>query len=158
MMKISIRHAVLFLFSFAILSGIGGCKKDDTAAAKTKTELITQAAWKLVKAESKTGAAAWVDYTSTFAACEKDDNFVFRTNASYEINEGLTKCAPTDPQIYETGTWAFQTNETEVRLTSTGSSSSDVSAIEQLTETTLIITNTYVSGGTTYYDRTTLGH
>jgi Lipocalin-like domain len=157
MTKFSIRYAALFLFSFVILSGIGACKKD-SAADKSRTELITQAAWKLVKSESKTGTGAWVDGTGLFLACEKDDNFVFRTNASYEINEGLTKCAPTDPQIYETGTWAFQTNETEVRLTSTGSSSSDISVIEQLTETTLVITQTYVSGGTTYYDRTTLGH
>jgi hypothetical protein len=157
MTKFSIRYAALFLFSFVILSGIGACKKDSTAD-KSKTELITQAAWKLIKSESKTGTGVWVDGTGLFPACERDDNFVFRTNASYEINEGLTKCSPTDPQIYETGTWAFQTNETEVRLTSTGSSSSDISAIEQLTETTLVITQTYVSGGTTYYDRTTLGH
>jgi hypothetical protein len=157
MIKISIRHAALFFFSALILTGMGACKKNDSVA-KSKTELITLDSWKLVKSEAKTGTGAWVDQTAMFSACEKDDNFLLRTNGSYELNEGPTKCAPADPQIYDTGTWSFQTNETELKTTSTGSSGSDIFAIEQLTETRLTITSTTVSGGTTYYDRTTMGH
>jgi hypothetical protein len=158
MMKFTSRNAAIFLFSVVILSGLGACKKDDPQS-KSRTELITQSAWKLVKGESRTGAAGtWVDYTSTYSACEKDDNLVLNTSGSYELNEGATKCSPADPQIYETGTWAFQSNETEIKTTPTGSSTSDVSTIETLSESTLIVTSSYTTGGTTYYDRSTFGH
>lgn len=49
-------------------------------------------------------------------ACTRDDNMVYRTAKTYEWNEGATKCRAQDPQIYETGTWEFNTGETEIIL------------------------------------------
>jgi hypothetical protein len=49
-------------------------------------------------------------------SCSKDDNMVYRTAKTYEWNEGGSKCNARSPQVYETGTWEFNTGETEIIL------------------------------------------
>ena len=142
----------LLILGITILT-ISSCKKDK---AKSKTDLITAGGWKIVKAEQKAGTSAWIDVTPS-AACEKDDVMIFNTNGTFEANEGATKCSPADLQIYDTGTWSFESNETQLKTTSTGSPSYTVS-IDQLDESTFVTTETYTSGGTTYYYRTTASH
>jgi hypothetical protein len=123
---------------------ISSCKKDK---AKSKTDLITAGGWKLVKAEEKVGTGAWIDDTGSYSACEKDDVMIFNSNATYEANEGATKCSPTDPQIQETGTWSFESDETKLKTTSGGFSYTV--SIDQLDENTFVTTETYSSGGIT---------
>ncbi len=152
-------NCCLLALAFTLLQSSSCKKDDDPVPQKTKTELITLGNWKFVKVESRTTpTGAWSDAGGLLQACEKDNINVIRTNATYEINEGATKCSAADPQIVESGTWAFQTNETELKQTPTGSSSSNVYGIEQLTETTLILTYSEAFLGTTYYFRATFGH
>ena len=148
----------LCLVGSLLFFGVISCKKSNDAVGKSRTELLTQAAWKLVKDETKTGTGPWIDQTPFYSPCEKDDNFVIKLNGTYELNEGATKCSPTDPQIYETGAWVFLNNEAQIKTTSTGSSSSDTVSIDQLDENTLITSSSEVISGVTYYYRTTLGH
>lgn len=143
-----------FLISAAlILPSLSSCKKD---SPKSKTAFLTKANWKIVKSESRAGTGAWVDHTSS-VPCEIDDYVVFRTNGTYESNEGATKCSPGDPQIIETGTWAFMTNETQLATTPSGSTALVID-INQLDENTLVVVLSFSNGGVTYYDRTTFGH
>jgi hypothetical protein len=58
--------------------------------------------------------------------CQKDNYYQFNSDGAYQLNDGPTKCAPTDPQIIETGTWSFLENETKLQLVKTGSLSPDV--------------------------------
>ena len=58
--------------------------------------------------------------------CQKDNYYQFNSDGAYQLNDGPTKCAPTDPQIIETGTWSFLDNETKLQLVKTGSLSPDV--------------------------------
>lgn len=152
-----IRSTALLILITVLVVGIGSCKKDTAAVAKSKTELLTQSNWKIVKEESKTGTGAWVDNTSTLA-CEKDNNIVFRTNATLELNEGATKCNPTDPQISGTGTWSFLTSETQLQVVVTGSPSAFIYSLDQLDENTLVISRSETIGGITESERITLGH
>jgi hypothetical protein len=146
----------MLVASFFVLSS-SKCKKDDPIV-KTKAELITAAAWKITKVEARTSTAApWVDYTSFLQACDKDNPTVIRSNATYEVNEGATKCSPTDPQIIEVGTWVFENNEARIKFTETGSAPYGAD-IELLNETNLILTESEVVSGTTTYFRTTLAH
>ena len=46
-------------------------------------------------------------------ACEQDDIQRFETDGSLAIDEGATKCDPTDPQT-EAGNWAFYDSETKL--------------------------------------------
>lgn len=155
MRKQTIRTTLLSVLTAILLFGFVSCKKNDPE--KSRTELLTQAGWKIVKDETRTGASGpWVDITSSYAACEKDDVLAFRTNLSFEFNEGATKCSPSDPQIITTGTWVFTTNETKINATSGGST--DAIDVNQLDEGTLILFSSDVSGGITYYSRSTYGH
>lgn len=154
MIKSTIRTSAVCLSAAVLLSGLGSCKK--SAAEKSKAELLTQSAWKIVKGEEKTGAGAWTDYTGSLSPCEKDNNIVFRNTGTFEINEGATKCNSTDPQISETGAWSL--DGTILKITYTGSSSADNSTVEQLDENTLLISSSFSAGGTTYYDRSTYSH
>jgi hypothetical protein len=91
---------------------LSGCSKDDnndnTTVAPTKFELLTSHGWRLT-AFYEDG----VDMTSQyFTACELDNIFNYNTDYSYTVDEGPTKCDPADPQIIETGVWAFANNQT----------------------------------------------
>jgi hypothetical protein len=144
----------MFLRLLAIIAVVGfiSCKK---TSEKSKTELLTQAGWKQTGGEMKAGAAGtWQadpNFTS-MTACEKDNITVFKTDNTFEANEGATKCSPSDPQVIYTGVWAFQNNETTITVL--GQSA----GIEQLTEQTLVITYSDTIGGTTYYYRETYSH
>jgi hypothetical protein len=143
-----------FLTLVALTTLAASCKKDKT---KSNTELMALAPWKLIKAEFKTGTATtWTDITSSYAPCEKDDNYIFSANGTYENNEGASKCSPSDPQIIETGNWGFADGETRLYNQATGSSFRDTVSIELLNESNLV-TQDKSSGSTTVF-RTTLGH
>ena len=132
MTKIIRSTALLTLITAFVLS-IGACKKD---AAKSKTVLLTQSNWKIVKEESKSGSGPWVDNTSTLA-CEKDNQLVFSTTSTLELNEGATKCNPTDPQIIGTGTWSFLTNETQLQIVVFGLT--PIYSLDQLDDNTMVL-------------------
>src|SRR3982751_5009506 len=89
-----------FIATVIIVFSLAACKKNSSSdpIVQSNTDLLTRAPWKMVKAESKTGSGPWVDNTGLYAPCEKDDNFVFRINGTYELNEGPTKCSAGDPQ------------------------------------------------------------
>ena len=147
-----IRTTALLTLITAFVLGIGACKKD---AAKSKTELLTQSNWKIVKEESKSGSGPWVDITSTLA-CEKDNQYVFSTTSALEFNEGATRCNPADPQIIATGTWSFLTNETQLQVIAFGSTS--LFSLDQLDENTMVISRSETIGGIVETQRSTVGH
>jgi hypothetical protein len=157
-MKTNLIIAILFI----AFTGISSCKKDSEPApvVKPKAELLTQAAWKLIKDEGKTGNGTWIDYTSTLSTCEKDDLTIYRTNATFEANQGVIKCSPNAPQIISAGTWKFISNETQISSLVNGLSISNtqIEDIELLDENTLRISYSETTGGVIYGYRYTYGH
>ena len=93
-------------------------------------------------------------------ACEKDNRIIFRTNASYETNEGATKCSTTDPQILETGTWSFTQSETVLVVQATNGTQIFNATIETLSTTSLIFSYNRVDtqSGITYQYKYSLSH
>lgn len=159
MFKFNFLKNGLLLAAVLVVLRSSSCKKDDDPTpAKTKTQLLTQANWKLVKAEIRSSpTAAWSDYTAFLSACEKDNLTVFRANLTYENNEGATKCNPTDPQIVDSGTWAFLNNETQIQVTPAADPPETLN-LELLDENTLIVNGVDNSTGSTLYTRATFGH
>jgi hypothetical protein len=157
-MKTNLLLAILFVTIISVIS----CKKDNETApvVKPKAELLTQAAWKIVKDEEKTGNGAWIDITGSYLACEKDNQIIFRTNATYEENEGATKCSPTASQIMSAGTWKFINNETQISSLTNGLSVSNtfIENVEVLDENTLRTSYSDTTGGIIYGYRYTYGH
>lgn len=121
------------------------CKKD--GPHKSSIDLLTQRSWKIVADEERIGNTGnWTDNFSSYSACEKDDETVFRLNSTYEINEGLTKCNANDPQVYQTGTWTFNSTDATINLDGVPAT------IDQLDDNTLILSSSSnINGVTTYY-------
>lgn len=136
---------------FLLTSVIVSCKKDKDEPV-SKTTLLTQKDWLAIKWEEKLNNDAYVDDFPNWPVCDKDDHFVFRTNNTYEANEGPTKCDATDPQIIDSGSWAFTDNETKILIGSQSYS------IDQLDENTLVFSFSEVVGTDTYYAKITFGH
>ena len=125
------------------------CKKD----SKSKTDLLTSGAWVQVNSEVGSGGVFTTDPNwSSMAACEKDNQLIFRGDGTVEVNEGASKCDPTDPQIVDTDTWQFLENEAKIKVGTL------TSTIEELSSSTLRSTYTVTVGSSTYTYRTTLSH
>ena len=92
----------LFL-GLIISTTLFSCKKDEATttnpSTKTRTQYLTQKPW--------TNAIG-------LPPCNTDDITIFKTDFTYVEDNGATKCNTSDPQILETGTWSFTTNETHL--------------------------------------------
>lgn len=80
-------------------------------------------------------------------SCLTDNNITYFPGGQYEVNEGSTKCDPTDPPAY-TGRWFFNKDETE--LTVQMGDSVKVWNILQLKSDKHRISSTFVDGQRTY--------
>ena len=141
----------LLPFLLPVLLTVNSCKKKNDQ--KSKTQLITERDWRASKIEEKENSNPWINQLDGQAVCVTDDRYIFRTNNTYEINEGPTKCNPADDQIYDTGSWSLGDNETKfiwlfgVAFT-----------IDKLDESTLIISYSQTVGGDTQSIRFTFVH
>lgn len=160
------KHAILIrlgMIASVSLFLIIGCSKggdsSTTPPTTSKATLLTSADWGIAGVQYKAvSASVWTDYYATMKPCEKDNRVVFRANGSYESNEGLTKCNPNDPQITETGTWSFSTNETILVVQATNGTQIYNATIETLTANSLIFSFTQVVNGVTNQYRYSFSH
>lgn len=119
------KKITLMIAALAFLT-VSSCKKEDdkdnggnTTPTKTKTELLTAKAWKMTAMTINPGITpipggpTITDFFSLLEACEKDDTQKFNTGGTGVIDEGATKCNPSDPQT-ENFPWAFASNETKI--------------------------------------------
>ncbi len=155
---------ILFAASAFILLASTTCNKpvNNTTPQKTRTVLLTQASWKVTKLEARTytgtepGSTAYSDVTSQLKACQIDNVSIFNSNTTYEVNEGASKCNTTDPQVVSSGTWSFQSSQTQLQVIT--STTNQVFDIVTISDTQLVVTT--IIPGTTYntQTRTTFSH
>jgi hypothetical protein len=114
---------VIFIASAGFLSG---CKKKEEAKPVSKAELLagtTSKSWKLTAATASVSGLTinLFDTNGLYSlpACKQDDIFIFSANKTYTTNEGATSCSPAST---DSGTWAFNADETQLTLTSTSGS------------------------------------
>lgn len=110
-----------FFFLPVLVLAISCDKNDnkDNTSGTTKTQIITQSAWKFENAGvdfDKNGTAE-LDISNQIEACAKDNTYKFEANGSGTINEGAMMCS-TSPGQTAPFTWAFISNETELKITS----------------------------------------
>ena len=132
---------IIFLFaaSFFIIF-IEACSKKDKTASKT--ELLTTGTWKItaVVSDNDGNGTYETDDFATFSPCYTDNFWSFTIPSIVILDEGPTKCAPSDPQT-ENGTWQLTQNETHLMI------NADEWKLEELTTSTLRWKEEY-SGGT----------
>jgi len=117
------------------------CNKNKEDSNLSKKDLLASGTWKLtaVVADEDGNGSYETDRFASFLDCYKDNYITFRSNGELELNEGLTKCDPGDPQT-ATASWQLTQNETHLIF------GSDEYTLEELTASTLKWKEEY-SGG-----------
>jgi len=132
-----------FLLALAAVS-LSACKKDSDTTP-SRTDLLTTPKWRMT-AETETLTISQpggspgptvLDRHAGKTACERDNFHKFNVNNSWVIDEGPSKCLPSDPQT-GTSTWAFNSDQTKLLIPSPSMPSvlSEVDILE-LTPSTL---------------------
>jgi hypothetical protein len=165
-MKNSITKLFLAFFIITLSIGINSCKKDstdETTTPPTKTELLTASSWKItaqtISPAIDTLGSLKTDLYAITEACSQDDLYNFNASGTYSFEEGATKCSPTADQIWDSGTWAFNGDETQITTLSSevGSTTVTFNLIE-LTATKIKTTESLVKNSVTYTITTTFSH
>ena len=88
--QLSILNLCLLVFCMAISSCFD---------KPSKSELLKSGKWQLVEYINYPGLGSQpIDMYSVLPSCEKDNFYIFGSNDTGELNEGLTKCSATAPQ------------------------------------------------------------
>ncbi len=124
---------VLFALTFCCLFAFVACKKDPVPP--TKEELLTAKKWKISAFILTLPNGSVENILAGADVCEFDNFQKFETNGTVTEDEGATKCDTTDPQIADSGTWAFNTEKTQLTITLSGGKV--VTTLLELSATTL---------------------
>lgn len=106
---------VLVIVTSTVVTSCG--KKDpgpQPTPSKSKMTLLTQKAWININIE-KLKNGVWVNDFGTPPTTALDDQYVFKSNGDFELNEGPTKASGSS-QIIDTGKWIFVENETKIQI------------------------------------------
>lgn len=137
------------IFSLALLVIVGaGCGKKNEDAPVTRTSLLSRT-WVMTGLTVSPAIFGQTNLLAGASACELDDITVFTAAGAYTVEEGATKCDPSDPQVYERGTWRFLNNETQLEMTETGSTPNVVNVTE-LNATRMVANFSQSLGGVNY--------
>ncbi len=150
------------LLAVMLLALCLSCKEE--APAPTKMELLTGKTWKWVAGSISPaydifgiGVLVGEDYFSRAPQCWQDDLWVFSAENKFRHEEGATKCNVADPQVYIQGSWTFEPDGKAIKIAKDGSGES-IWTINELTSTSLKITETYPEKGKTYTFRYSFSH
>jgi Lipocalin-like domain len=152
------KSKILLICLLATVS-FAGCKKDEetptpTPTPSSKKSILIDKSWKLTAftvdpAYNYGGTGPMTNLIGYIAPCELNDITLYTTTNTYTIDEGATKCSASNPQTKESGSWAFNSGETALTRTPTGGIAKEY-PITALSETTLSLTESLTTGGTTY--------
>lgn len=128
------------------------CKKDKDSSSVSNTDLLSSSAWKFDNAKFDINNDGTGDFdvpANLIETCIKDNLISFLKDKSGKINEGASKCAPTDPTD-RPFTWEFINSEKTIKITN-GSffGLSDTIDIISLTATELKVKLSVTNAGVT---------
>jgi hypothetical protein len=134
----------LLYILFFVIEIIISCTKNGPAG---KTDLLTAGKWQITEYTEicYCGGMGFSfgtsnrDVYASYAACERDNYYVFYKGGSAEVNEGATKCNPANAQSYPEG-WAFNSDETRFQFKGKDWK------IYQLNKTTFVISTVVLLG------------
>jgi hypothetical protein len=136
--------SVLVLVLFLVISS---CSKDDDKQGATKAQLIARN-WKqtdLLAAQA--GLPPVSIFDTFFDPCNKDDIWQFKSDGTYSVVEGASKCTSTDPDTVTTGTWQLTDNDTKIIIDDASEPAQTLNIVE-LTNTSFKLSGTETINGT----------
>lgn len=106
----------LLLISSLSLAVMISCKKSSVnTVTKSKTELLTQTAWKYdVRGLDENNNGVVDQSENELLYCQSDDVFTFSSNGTGVYLSGDLQCAPDDSTT--NFTWSFTSNETQLTI------------------------------------------
>ncbi len=108
------RNAVI-LFLIVLF---GSCSKS-ADPAPTKEQLLSQSkGWIATAVFVEPAVFGTNDFYSILEKCIQDDIVFFTSAGLYRKEEGATKCRPTDPVVWDEGTWTFNADKSIITETS----------------------------------------
>lgn len=130
-------------------------KNDDDDDVVSRRDVLIAGKWKITAGTvSVTNyPLPGTDIPSLLDSCNKDDLSIFRGDQQFIVDAGSVKCAPSDPQQDDRGTWALTDNETRLTFPLPADLGGNLScSIDQLDYTTLRLSGTGSRdiGGTVY--------
>lgn len=106
------------LLALPVLVLLISCDKDDDddSQGKTKTELLTQQAWKLesIGTDADNNGTIEQSISGSIDDCIEDNTLKFETNGTGVMDEGANVCAGASQTT--DFTWSFANNETVLNL------------------------------------------
>lgn len=135
----------LLILTFFII--ISSCSKDDDNQGATKAQLIARN-WKqtdLLAAQA--GLPPVSIFDTFFEACNKDDIWQFKSDGTYTVVEGATKCNSADPETVTSGTWQLTDNDTKIIVDDASEPAQTLNIVE-LTNTSFKLSGTETISGT----------
>ncbi|GHN01667.1 hypothetical protein WSM22_31560 [Cytophagales bacterium WSM2-2] len=127
-------------------------KKNETPIPSKESLLVLNNGWRLTSVTISPGIGGVTDYYNTvLEACERDNIMLFDPHGTYTVDEGATKCDPSDPQTADHGTWTFNASKTVITQISADVSALPVALnIVSLSATTLVYKSSINFLGTDY--------
>lgn len=127
------------------------CKKDDTPVPVDNTSALLQNKnWKLTAGTVSPvyfGTTNW--YNDFLDDCNRDDLFRFNAANLFVIDEGPSKCNPSDPQTQD-GSWTYTESTKVLHFTLNSPSDSYDLTITQINENSFTGNTKEVEAGVTY--------
>ena len=126
----------LFLLA-AGLALLGACKDKAVTPTPPRLDLLTAKNWRIsAQTTTSSDSPTTTDNYATLPAYELDNFYKFNTDKTLVIDEGATKRKASDSQT-ETLTWDFNADQTQLLVTSAGSTKPEADDIVELSATTL---------------------
>lgn len=148
------KFRILPLIALAGLITFSSCEKEESDPEPTMSEKLTGNNWSLSAYNVEPAIDADGDGTQEnnlmpyLGACNLDDFWNFVASGAYTFEEGASKCDPNDPQIIESGTWLWNSDNTRLVINS-GGQTMDAKII-RLNSNEMIWEFTQVNAGVTY--------
>ena len=108
---------VFLSIALLLITGFTSCTKEsaDKIQEKSKTELLTQKAWKfVVQGLDENNNGVIEDSEADVFSCQLDDVFTFHLNGTGLHTIGSAKCY--DDEVNNNFSWQFSNNETELAI------------------------------------------
>lgn len=107
----------------------GSCSKSADPAL-TKEQLLSQSkGWITTAVSIEPAIFGTSDFYSILEKCIQDDVVFFTSAGLYRKEEGATKCSPSDPVVWDEGTWTFNSDKSIITETSSTGGSLDYTVL-----------------------------
>jgi len=141
-------------FSF-LIGGIcillSACEDKNPTTVKSNFEILTGHKWTLTSWTVEPALNGLTDMFADQAPCQRDDIQTFNKNGLVEIDHGVAKCFPNEPQVDTSTRWKIEGNHVimQYKISST-QIQSDTCELITLTDQKLEFYSSQIINNTTY--------